>query len=28
LRPDAWRRGRDSNPRYGITVHTLSRRAP
>jgi hypothetical protein len=27
-RPDAWRRGRDSNPRYGITVHTLSRRAP
>ncbi len=23
-----WRRGRDSNPRYGVTVHTLSRRAP
>jgi hypothetical protein len=23
-----WRRGRDSNPRYGITVYTLSRRAP
>ncbi len=24
----AWRRGRDSNPRYGVTVYTLSRRAP
>ena len=23
-----WRRGRDSNPRYAINVHTLSRRAP
>ena len=23
-----WRRGWDSNPRYGVTVHTLSRRAP
>ena len=23
-----WRRGRDSNPRYGVTVYTLSRRAP
>ena len=23
-----WRRGRDSNPRYGCAVHTLSRRAP
>ena len=23
-----WRRGRDSNPRYGSTVYTLSRRAP
>ena len=23
-----WRRGRDSNPRYGVTVHALSRRAP
>ena len=23
-----WRRERDSNPRYGITVHSLSRRAP
>src|SRR5690606_12572190 len=23
-----WRRERDSNPRYGVTVHTLSRRAP
>ena len=23
-----WRRGRDSNPRYGVTAHTLSRRAP
>ena len=23
-----WRRGGDSNPRYGITVHSLSRRAP
>ncbi len=23
-----WRRERDSNPRYGITVYTLSRRAP
>ena len=24
----AWRRGRDSNPRYAINVYTLSRRAP
>ncbi len=23
-----WRRERDSNPRYAINVHTLSRRAP
>ena len=23
-----WRRGRDSNPRYGVAVYTLSRRAP
>ena len=23
-----WRRGGDSNPRYGTTVHSLSRRAP
>ena len=23
-----WRRERDSNPRYGVTVYTLSRRAP
>ncbi len=23
-----WRTGRDSNPRYGVTVYTLSRRAP
>lgn len=23
-----WRIGRDSNPRYGVTVYTLSRRAP
>ncbi len=23
-----WRRGGDSNPRYGITAHSLSRRAP
>ena len=23
-----WRRGRDSNPRYAMNVHTLSRRAP
>ena len=27
-RPLIWRRGRDSNPRYAINVHTLSRRAP
>ena len=25
---DSWRRERDSNPRYVINVHTLSRRAP
>ena len=25
---NAWRSGRDSNPRYGVTVYTLSRRAP
>ena len=23
-----WRRGRDSNPRYAVSAHTLSRRAP
>ncbi len=23
-----WRRGRDSNPRYGVTVHLLSKQAP
>ena len=23
-----WRRERDSNPRYAINIHTLSRRAP
>ncbi len=23
-----WRRGRDSNPRYGLRAHTLSKRAP
>ena len=23
-----WRSRRDSNPRYGVTVYTLSRRAP
>ena len=28
LRWSYWRRGRDSNPRYAINVHTLSRRAP
>ena len=27
-RSSMWRRGRDSNPRYAINVHTLSRRAP
>src|SRR3569833_89663 len=26
--PINWRRGRDSNPRYAFSVHTLSRRAP
>jgi hypothetical protein len=25
---ERWRRGRDSNPRYAVNVHTLSRRAP
>ena len=25
---DIWRRGWDSNPRYGVTVYTRSRRAP
>ncbi len=31
VRPDTgdkWRRGRDSNPRYGVTVHLLSKQAP
>jgi hypothetical protein len=28
LRQAKWRRGGDSNPRCGITAHSLSRRAP
>src|SRR5438309_11740625 len=28
LRGGCWRSGRDSNPRYGFAVYSLSRRAP